>query len=92
MRHPSNEDRRHLDQWSGEHVRDYERPGTIHNIGSAEHELQPVRQAVQARMPGRDVQRIGVDVQADGSRYAHDQRFVPAMPVWPPNPKKPSWY
>ena len=52
--HTSNEDRRHLDQGSGEYVRDYERPGAIHNIGSAEHELQPVSQVVQTRMLGRD--------------------------------------
>jgi len=25
-------------------------------------------------------------------RMPNRDGFVPAMPVWPPNPKKPSWY
>ena len=69
----SNEDRRHLDQRSGKHVRDDEWPGTLHNIGSAGHKLQPIRQVVQARMLARDFQRIGIDIQANCSRHSHHQ-------------------
>jgi hypothetical protein len=60
----SNQRRRHLDQGSGQHVRDDERPDAVHNIGSAEHELQTVCQVVQARILGSDFQRIGIDIQA----------------------------
>jgi hypothetical protein len=58
----SNEDRRHINEGGGEHVRNDEPPGAGHGIGAAEHELEPVCQVVQARMLRRDFQRIGVDI------------------------------
>jgi hypothetical protein len=42
--HAPNQDRNHLNQQSGEHVRNYQRPVAIHGIGPAEDELEPVRE------------------------------------------------
>jgi hypothetical protein len=43
MPNTSNEDGRHLHQWSGEHVRDHNWPNALHNVGATQYELQPVR-------------------------------------------------
>jgi hypothetical protein len=68
-----NENRRHINESGGEHVRNDEPPGAGHGIRTAEHELEPVCQIVQARMLRRNLQRIDVYIQTDSPCDTHLQ-------------------
>ena len=74
-RHSTHDQRRHLDQWSGQNVRDDKRPQATYNVRSAADELQAVSQVIEARILSRDSQRIGVSISRPTPlRHAQYQR------------------
>src|SRR5688572_19018921 len=68
------QDRRHLNQRSGDDIRNDEWPGAVDGLGSAVHELQPIRQTIQTSMLSCHSQRVSINVEADRARHAHHQR------------------
>ena len=68
------ERRRHLDEWRSEHVRQNERPGAGHSLGSTLVQVQPPVQLIDARVLGGHAQRRVIDINGQRSRYAEHQR------------------
>jgi hypothetical protein len=74
MSDTSHEYRCQLDERGRQQIGHDQRPGAGHRVGSAACQLQAPVEGVEPRVFSRGAQRLGIDVEANRSRYAHQQR------------------
>src|SRR5262249_10762191 len=65
---------RQLDERGRQQIGHDQRPGARDRIGSAARQLQAPVESIQSRVFSGGAQRLGIDVEAKRSGYAHEQR------------------